>query len=424
MRIGIQTSGSDGDIVPFFALASGLRTAGHDVTVCYTSVDRTDYSGLADKFDVTPINVPPAATHDVRIMGGEIVKTSNVLRQCLVVCEQFLEPVQEEMYEASQHLCRTNDIVIGHFSQNSLYTAAEKYRIPRVSICFLPPAIPSGYYPPLGSPDLGSLMNSLQHVLADKIGARLVFPSLNVLQSREGLPPVKRYSRQVTLSKYLTLVCVSPALFPPKPDWDAAIQVCGFFDLPADKNIWGMPPRLLEFIRAGSPPIYMTFGSMDYYQPEKNLRLLVDAIKLSKQRAIIQTTIDRVSCPINDPQVCIVNKVSHRDVFPLCAAVVHHGGVGVTQSSLLAGVPAVVIEHGFDQTFWARQLCKVGVTEQVLHRRSVTPRILADAMTTIVSSPRYNEKAKRLSAMMKKEHGVSTAVELIEHTFQQGSPYV
>jgi len=56
VRIGIQTSGSDGDIVPFFSSANGLRTAGHDVTVCYISVDRTDYSGLADTFDVTPIN--------------------------------------------------------------------------------------------------------------------------------------------------------------------------------------------------------------------------------------------------------------------------------------------------------------------------------------------------------------------------------
>jgi len=421
LRIGIQTSGSDGDIVPLFSLASGLHTAGHDVTVCYTSVDRTDYSGLAAKFDVTPINVPPAASLDVRSMGAEIVKTSNLLKQCLVVCEKFLEPAREEMYEASQHLCRTNDIVIGHFSQHSLYTAAEKYRIPRVSVCYFPPAIPSGYYPPLGSPDLGSLLNSLQHVLADKVGARLVFPSLNVLQSREGLSPVKRYSKQVTLSKYLTLVCVSPSLFSSKPDWAPTIQVCGFFNLPTDKDIWGMPPKLLEFIQAESPPIYMTFGSMDYYQPESNLRLLIDAIKRSKQRAIIQTTVHGASRATNDPEICIVDtKVPHHAIFPLCSAVVHHGGVGTIQSSLLAGIPSVVIEHGFDQTFWARQLRKVGVTEQVLHRRSVTPQKLADAMATMVSSPQYTEKAKRLSAMMKKEDGVSAAVQLIEHTFQKG----
>ena len=421
MRIGLQTSGSDGDIVPFFSLASGLRAAGHDVTVCYTSVDRTDYSGLAAKFDVTPINVPPAVSHDVRIMGEEVVKTSNLLKQCLVVSEKFLEPAREEMYDASQHLCRKNDIVIGHFSQHSLYTAAEKYHIPRVSVCYLPPAIPSGYYPPLGSPDLGSLVNSLQHFLADKIGARLVFPSLNELQSREGLPSVKRYSRQITLSKYLTLVCVSPSLFSPKPDWDATIQVCGFFNVPTDKDIWGMPPNLLEFIRAGSPPVYATFGSMDYYQPEKNLHLLIDAIKLSKQRGIIQTTVHGASQATNDPNIFIVNaKVPYHRIFPLCSVVVHHGGVGTIQSSLLAGVPSVVIEHGFDQTFWARQLRKVGVTEKVLHRRSVTPQKLADAMNTIISSPKYNKNAKSLRAMMREEHGVSAAVRLIEKTFHKG----
>jgi len=117
--------------------------------------------------------------------------------------------------------------------------------------------------------------------------------------------------------------------------------------------------------------------------------------------------------------VFLANKVSHRAVFPLCSAVVHHGGVGITQSSLLAGRSSVVVEHAYDQTFWAQQLRAVGVAENVLHRRSVTPRKLADAINEILSSQIYNENARKISAMMKKEHGVHTAVRLMEEKFQK-----
>lgn len=39
MRIGIQTAGSHGDVRPFLALAGGLRSAKHEVTLYYTNID-------------------------------------------------------------------------------------------------------------------------------------------------------------------------------------------------------------------------------------------------------------------------------------------------------------------------------------------------------------------------------------------------
>ena len=420
LKIGLQTWGSDGDILPFFALANGLRVAGHDVTVCYTSVDRTDYSALASRFDVKSINVSSTLKTDIHVVGKDVTKTPNLFKQCLLVSRTCFEPVVEEMYEASQDLCRGNDIVVGHHIQNTLYTAAEKYHVPRVSICLTPSAIPSGYYPPLGAPDLGLRMNSVQHVLADAIGPRFIFPSLNARQAREGLAPVTRYAKQIVVSPYLTLVAVSPALFSRKPDWGEHIQVCGFLNMPTSENVWEVSPQLLAFIRADTPPIYMTFGSMDYYQTESNVRLLIDAVKLAKQRAIIQTTIGQTGGLSDDPHVFLVKKVPHREVFSLCSAIVHHGGVGTTQSSLLAGVPSVVVEHAYDQVFWAQQLNSLGVTESVLHRRSVTSRKLATAIRAVLSSRSYNENAQKLSAAMKSEDGVSAAVQLIEHTFQKG----
>ena len=98
--------------------------------------------------------------------------------------------------------------------------------------------------------------------------------------------------------------------------------------------------------------------------------------------------------------------------------IVHHGGVGTSQSSLLAGRASLVVEHAFDQKFWAIQLQNVGVAEKILSRRSVTPRKLADAIKTLLDAPKYNENARNIGAAMRKENGVNTAVQLIEKTFQ------
>jgi len=418
MKIGIQTWGSDGDIRPFFALANGLSTNGHDVTVCYTSVDRTDYSDLAVKLNVKSINVFPNPINDIHIIGKKITKTSNALKQCRLVFNNFFEPALEEMFEASKELCCENDIVIGHSVHHTLHTAAVKYDCPRVAVCLTPIGIPSGYYPPIGTPDHGKFFNSFYHFLGDKIGVKCSFPSVNKLQSREALAPVKRFSKEVVQSKYLTLVASSPLLFSRKPDWDENVKICGFLSIPTDEDIWNIPPKLEEFIKADGPQVYITLGSSDYFQAEDNLRLCIAAIKLSKHRAIIQTSVDQNFQPSDDPNIFIVNKVPHQTVFPYCSAVVHHGGAGTTQSTLIAGRASIVVEHAFDQTFWAQQLTKIGVAGKMLHRRSLTPQKLADSINQIVNSSQYNEKAEEIGAKMRKENGVNMAVQLIEERFQ------
>jgi sterol 3beta-glucosyltransferase len=46
MKIGIQTWGSEGDIRPFIALAGGLTSAGHEVTLAVSGVKKMDFSAL------------------------------------------------------------------------------------------------------------------------------------------------------------------------------------------------------------------------------------------------------------------------------------------------------------------------------------------------------------------------------------------
>jgi sterol 3beta-glucosyltransferase len=112
---------------------------------------------------------------------------------------------------------------------------------------------------------------------------------------------------------------------------------------------WTPPPALQNFLQSGSPPVYIGFESMGSRNPEETADLILQAIALTGQRAILQSGWGgKTDLP---DTVFIVDSISHSWLFPRVAAVVHHGGAGTTAAGLRAGVPAIVIPFFGDQPF-------------------------------------------------------------------------
>ncbi len=183
MKIGLQTWGSDGDIRPFLALAGGLSSAGHDVTVAYTSVDNKDYTSLSEAMKFKLVKVYEKFDHDNAIEKGEdIIKTKDILKQFIMLFKYFFEPAVEDMYKASIKLCSENDMVIHHAVNHTLLTAADKCNCPRAVLILCPIAIESKYVPPLGLPNLGKWINSLFWRFGDYMLKKKCYPSANILR--------------------------------------------------------------------------------------------------------------------------------------------------------------------------------------------------------------------------------------------------
>jgi UDP:flavonoid glycosyltransferase YjiC (YdhE family) len=321
------------------------------------------------------------------------------------------------MYKASLKLCSENDMVISHSNIHTLYTAAEKYNCPRAAAHLFPRLIESKYIPPIGAPNLGKGMNPLLWKIGNYYTKKKLFPSANKIRAKEGFPPIKSFLREVCISKNLTLIAASPSLCISQPDWEDNIQICGFFNAPTFSEDWEMPEDLRTFIDAGDPPIYLTFGSFTAFDVEDTTRFLVETAKLSRLRAIIQSDWENVSYKPDDPDIYRIDVAPHGNIFPHCSVIVHHGGAGTTQSTLLSGCPSVIVEHAFDQNYWGQQLYRVGVAEKPLHKRTVTPRKLAAHIHKVLNSPVLKENAQKMSEKMKTEDGVKKAVELIEKHF-------
>jgi UDP:flavonoid glycosyltransferase YjiC (YdhE family) len=416
MKIGIQTWGSDGDIRPFLAFAGGLSSAGHNVTLAFTSIDNKNYSALAQAMNIKLIKVYKDIDCNIDIIGEEL-KTQNIMNQFTIILETFFDPFLEDMYKASIKLCAENDLVIGHSIIHTLSTAAEKYNRPRVAVALCPIVVESKYSPPLGLPNLGKGINPLLWKIAGIAAEKKGFTTANQIRVREGMSPIRNIYRDLFASKDLTILATSQSLCPGQPDWGDNVQVCGFFNIPVAAENWEMPEDLSVFLNDGTPPVYLTFGSLTPFMLEANTRLFIEAARLSGQRAIIQSDWNNCSGFSHDPTIYRITKAPHHNIFPHCSVIVHHGGAGTSQSSLRSGCPSVVVEHAGDQIYWGKQLQRVGVAGKVLHTKSITAEKLAKAIDAVLHSPSMRIKAQEMGKAMRKENGVKTAVQLIEDRF-------
>lgn len=412
MKIGLQTWGSHGDIRPFIALAEGLQLAGHDVTLLITCVDSAIYESVtsAAGVKIRVIASPVNDAADAERIGMAAIRMRNPLMQMKMLLDECFVPSEEQMFVAAQELAAESDLLIGHYFMYPLQVAAEHAGKPFASVLLSHVAVPSAYSHPVGVPFGQGFLWWLSKLALHNVAS----PYPNRLRARLGMAPVKDFVTEVWLSKWLTLVAVSPQLCERQPDWASSIQVSGFLDMPNMQLEGRLTAEVEAFLAAGGPPVYMTFGSWtprEIANQTETVRLFTEAAKLAGCRAIVQTH-DAAACGfVSDERVLYVSASPHHLIFPRCAAVVHHGGAGTTQSATLAGRPSVVVAHISEQEHWCKELIRLGIAAKVAHRRSVTARQLAARIQSL--RPAMQPRAAAVAGAMAQEDGVATAIRLI-----------
>lgn len=421
MKIGIQTWGSHGDIRPFIALADGLKADGHDVTLAVTCVDSDRYSGLTTRTGVSVKTVATPVISDpsqLKRSSEALLHEQDPIKQTQIAIEQFLLPVESELFEVSERLCLENDLVIGHYFLYPLAAAAERHSKPHVSIALAHGAVPSAFQPPAGVPDLGAFSNRLAWRLARWVLNLRLKKYPDQLRLKNGMKPVPDMIDDVWSSKYLTLLAVSTAICEAKQDWPSYYHVCGVLDTQESVAEGAVPSDLDSFLSNGSAPVYMTFGSMISASDEKQaVALFTEAAETAGVRAIIQAPNPRELGFCSNNHVHYLSTAPHSTIFPRCCLVVHHGGAGTSQAALRAGKPSVIVAHTAEQELWGRELTRLGTAPPTIRRTRLTAGNLAAAIRLATGSPHLLENAKTLRIQATKENGVATAVKLINDRF-------
>ncbi len=408
MRVGLQTWGTEGDIRPFAALVQGLAEKGHHTLLSMTGIQRAgdDLHLSGDRIEVTSPGRLDIPQDEFSRLGRKMVSSGNPAMKSRVFVRTLLNPSMHQMFEAAMDICGNCDAALGHPFAYSLRAAAALRGIPWFSL--LPtPLIPSTTVPPPGFPGVFPEKGWKAFGLAMDMLWR---PDIAGHFRQWGLPAPESVFRDIFRSDLLNLVAVSPALYP--GGGVPGFEFCGMMDLPGQGN-GDMPVSLQDFLASGEPPVFFTFGSMlQGEEREKDIiDIVVKAVAIAGCRAVVQCGAGKSGGSIH-----FVSKVDHMGVFPHCAAVVHHGGAGTSQTACRAGVPSVVVEYTADQPLWGHILHRAGVAPGMLHRRSLTPGKLARKIDVVLTDKDYSTGARRMASRMKEENGVETAVRLMEMT--------
>lgn len=171
-----------------------------------------------------------------------------------------------------------------------------------------------------------------------------------------GLPPVDNVRDYVFTDQ--PWLAADPLLCPGQDRTYLEVVQTGAWILPDERPL---PDEVEAFLAAGTPPVYVGFGSIAAHLSPEAARAAVEAIRTHGRRILLARGWAGLA-PADDHDDCLlVGELNHQALFGRVAAVVHHGGAGTTTTAARAGAPQVVIPQIADQPYWAAQVAELGI---------------------------------------------------------------
>lgn len=418
-HIVLATVGSLGDLFPFLAVGQALAGRGHRVTVATHPVHR-EAIGRAGLAFADASGMPEPDDRE-----AFTAKAFHPWHGPAFVVRDFAAADVRASYEKLAPLCADADVLLtstlafaGQILGETLEAAG---RLRWLSAVLAPASLLSAYDMPATG------LTLLDRFFRATPARGRLLQRLSRGVTRGWTAPVRAFRRE------LGLLPESPrgdpfhrgqfapggalALFPallgqPQPDWPPHAHQCGFARYAQPDTI---DPALAEFLHAGPPPLVFSLGSTAVHANAAFLRESLAAAFALGRRAVLFTGSaamrERLSSAL-PPSIICVEYAPHAAVFPQAAAVVHHGGVGTSAEALVAGVPSLVVPHGFDQHDNAARLQRLGVAEVLPAARYRAGRAATQLRALLLPDP--GKRAALLADTLRGQDGAATAADVIE----------
>jgi sterol 3beta-glucosyltransferase len=397
VAIMVLTAGSTGDVEPFAVLASVLAKRGHTVTLAADTA--FEPLALGNRVEFAPIRADfhsllPTPERKRPPFRGEVF------------------PVIRGMLEDSWTVARSRrpGLIVAHPKSLAAPHLAERLGIPNVQALTVPMLTPTRAFavPALVRHDFGGLLNRASYSLVGLLSR----PYSGLIRSWRddslGLAP-----RGKPPAAAKTLYCYSPSLVPTPSDWPSDTVATGYW-LRDQAGADPVDSALEGFVAAGSPPVYVGFGSSVGRDPASLGAAVSDAVRRAGVRAVIASGWGAMSDLRSDSDTFVVESAPHHWLFPRVAAVVHHGGAGTTAAGLAAARPTVICPFQGDQHFWGAAVHRAGVGPQPLPANKLTPASLASAIRAAINDSAMQARAAELSERITQEDGTARASAEIE----------
>ncbi|KAB8229652.1 uncharacterized protein BDW43DRAFT_322041 [Aspergillus alliaceus] len=428
LNIVIQIVGSRGDVQPFLALGKELTKVGHRVRIATHDIFKDFVQ--SSRLEFYPIGRDPSElmAYMVKnpgimpkfssILTGDVGRKRKMVLEMLDGCwKSCTEPDPDTLIPFVANAIIANPPSFAHIH------CAQALGIP-LHMMFTMPWSPTAAFPhPLANIQMSNVEPRTANYLSYRIVELLTWQGLgdviNLWRRRSlCLPPIP-FAIGPNLCDLLMVpytYCWSPALVPKPKDWHSYIDVVGFFF--REEPVYTPEAELASFLRAGSTPIYIGFGSIVMENPDRMANYIVEAVRQCGVRAIVSRGWSKLGEARSDPNLLFIGDCPHEWLFKRVAAVIHHGGAGTTACGLLNGRPTGIVPFFGDQLFWGKMVHSAGAGPCPIPYEKINTETLAEAIDICMSS-KARIAASGIATRMRAENGVRDAVE----SFHRNLPF-
>ena len=352
MRVLLSTYGSRGDVEPMVALAVALRDLGAEAQVC--APPEEEFAELLARVGLPLVPAGPSVRELMREVQVEGKPPDLPRLAAEMLAAQF---------KAVSAAAEGSDAIVACGITPAAAAArsvADQLGIRYEYATYCPVWLRSPHHRPLGLPGWPIPPEVTDNTVLWDLqaeGLNTVFgPPIKNHRASIGLPPVDDIGDHVFTDR--PWLAADPTLGPWVQPADLDVVQTGAWALPDERPL---PADVEAFLDAGTPPVYVGFGSIPMRAAEDVARDVIKAVRAQGRRVLVSGGWAELGLVDQGDDCLAVREINHQALFAQTAAVVHHGGAGTTTTAARAGAPQVLVPQIGDQPYWAGRVAQLGI---------------------------------------------------------------
>jgi UDP:flavonoid glycosyltransferase YjiC (YdhE family) len=402
VKILLVTRGSQGDIYPYLALAKSLMRNGHMVTMSLPEM----FEEYAKGFDI-PYTLQ---TKDDIV---DMVGTANNVSDLIAWTKRVIDTQFQELIP----LLEQNDVFVSSNTEFAAPSIAEYCSKPFIRTCYAP-LIPGNKIPPPLTPWQKPILfapPALQWKVLN-IGLNLmVKKTLNVQRKARGMTLIKDQGEYAPTMAYNYLM-YSPTLGGVDPNWRYRWSIGGYCfndDLPYDEVVYH---KLMDFIKQDDhPTLFFTLGSCHAKNGDQFCETLFNICEKHNYKLVVGAGWWKTGTRLQGKKNLFVldTTIPHRLIFPVCTAILHHGGSGTSHNAARSGIPQGMVPLLIDQYYWGYCASQLRLGPESVNIAKIKADALEEKVVDLMTNPLYKENALVIGEKIRNENGVAALSDFI-----------
>ncbi|MEO8843750.1 MAG: nucleotide disphospho-sugar-binding domain-containing protein [Kofleriaceae bacterium] len=404
----VYTTPGRGHLYPIMDTALVLAQRGHHVHLrtLAAEVDRVESAGLHATAISGAIESREPDDWQVRSPRARLERS----------LQTFIDrgPLEIDDLRSAIELVRP-DLLLVDTNAWGAQAAAENSRIPWATWHPYPLPFPSKDAPPFGPglrPARGVLGKLRDRILQPLVIGPLqkFLPALNRIRSKAGVLPFSHIKELFTRPPLLLHMTAEPFEYS-RSDWPANVRLVG-------PGLWSPPAAVPAWLSEATQPIVLVTCSTEFQDDGALVDAALAAFGTDASVQLVCTTAGVAPARFRAPPGVVIERfLAHALLLSRACSVVCHGGMGITQRALAAGVPPCVVPWGRDQLEVGRRVVE-SRCGALLPRASLTPARLRDA---VVEARGSATGAARIAAAFATAGGAERAATLLEALLPAGA---